>query len=65
MSDSILRTKSKEFAKEIPNVEKIELLPYHAMAKEKYQKLNIPYRLENVEGLDNEKLKMLQDLIDN
>ena len=55
--------KLKEFAKNIPNVEKIELLPYHSMAKEKYQKLGIPYRLETTSDMDKDKCKELQKIL--
>ena len=54
--------KLKEFAKNIPNVEKIELLPYHSMAKEKYQKLGILYRLEKTLDMNKDKCKQLQCL---
>ena len=57
--------KLKTFAKQIPNVEKIELLPYHSMAKEKYKKLGIPYRLENTIDMDKNKCKSFQDLLNN
>lgn len=53
----------KEFAKLIPNVEKIELLPYHSMGKEKYQKLGIPYKLKQTVDMDKDKCKKLQDLL--
>lgn len=53
----------KEFAKHIPNVEKIELLPYHSMAKDKYKKLGIDYKLENTEDMDKIKCKELQKLL--
>lgn len=53
----------KEFAKTIPNVEKIELLPYHSMAKEKYQKLGIDYKLKNTIDMDKTICKKLQDLL--
>ena len=54
--------KLKEFAKSVPNVEKIELLPYHSMAKEKYQKLGILYRLERTLDMNKDKCKQLQCL---
>ena len=59
----ILRLKA--FAKEIPNVEKIELLPYHSMAKEKYEKLGIPYKLNSTSEMSREKCKELQELLNN
>jgi pyruvate formate lyase activating enzyme len=42
-------TALREFADALPNVQKIELLPYHTMGVEKYQKLGISYPLEGVE----------------
>ena len=54
--------KLKEFVKDIPNVERIELLPYHSMAKEKYQKLGILYRLEKTLDMNKDKCKQLQCL---
>lgn len=50
----------KKFAQSLKNVEKIELLPYHTMAKTKYKKLGLNYRLENVEDMDKEKCKQLE-----
>ena len=58
---SVLRL--KEFAKSLRNVEKIELLPYHDMAKKKYEKLGIPYRLKDVPPMDKEKCKQLEALL--
>ena len=55
--------KLKEFASTIPNVERIELLPYHSMAKSKYQELNIPYRLENTPDMSKEECKKLEELL--
>lgn len=55
----------KNFAKTIPNVEKIELLPYHSMAKPKYEKLGIKYRLEGTPDMNKEKCKKLQELLNN
>lgn len=53
----------KEFASKIPNVERIELLPYHSMAKSKYEELKIPYRLENTPDMSKEECKRLEELL--
>ena len=55
--------KLKEFAKTISNVERIELLPYHSMAKSKYEKLGIKYRLEETQNMDKERCKELEKLL--
>lgn len=39
----------KNFADKLTNVQKIELLPYHTLALEKYKNLGIKYRLEGIE----------------
>ena len=49
--------KLKDFVSKLHNIEKVELLPYHSMAKEKYKKLGIKYRLENVLDMNKEKCK--------
>ena len=40
--------KLKQFANTLNNVERIELLPYHSMAKSKYNEMNLKYRLEPI-----------------
>lgn len=57
--------KLKKFADGLKNVEKIELLPYHRMAEEKYTKLGIKYRLKDVSEMDKEKCKTLENLLSN
>lgn len=57
--------KLKEFIKNIPNVERVELLPYHSMAKDKYAKLGINYRLDGTPDMNVEKCKNLQKLLKN
>ena len=55
--------KLKEFVKELKNVQRVELLPYHDMAKEKYKKLGLDYRLKETPPMNKEKLKELQKLL--
>lgn len=52
-----------EFIASIPNVEKIELLPYHTYGVNKYREMGIPYRLEGVPPLDEYKLKSLYAIL--
>ena len=47
-SDTQTLIEWKNFADSLNNVEKIELLPYHTMGKQKYKQLGIQYRFENV-----------------
>ncbi len=49
-----------EYIKKINNIENITFLPYHSMAKEKYKKLNIDYPFKDVEDMDKEKCKKLE-----
>lgn len=53
----------KEFASKLTNVERIELLPYHSMAKPKYKDLGIKYRLDTTPDMDKEKCKQLEKLL--
>ena len=53
----------KLFIKDIKNVEKVELLPYHTMAIDKYDKLNISYPLKGVKDMDILKCKELENLL--
>ena len=55
--------KLKEFVKKLTNVQKIELLPYHDMAKDKYAKLGMEYMLKNIPSMDKTKCKQLQKLL--
>jgi len=49
----------KELLKGYTVVQKIELLPYHTLAKDKYNKLNKAYKLIDIEALSNETLEKL------
>lgn len=55
----------KKFINDIPNVERVELLPYHSMAKDKYKKLGIEYKLGDTPDMDVEKCKTFQKMLKN
>ena len=51
----------KNFIKDIPNIEKIEFLPYHNLAIEKYNKLEIPYPYKDKLPMDKNKCNELYE----
>lgn len=57
MSDNDeLLIKTREFIDSLHNVEKIEVLPYHALALAKYQDLGIDYALKDVKSPSAERV---------
>ncbi len=66
MTDNIEHLKNvKKFVDNIPNVEKVELLPYHLLGANKYEVMKIKYPLEGVEAMDKELTKKYQEEIFN
>ncbi len=56
--------KLNKYLDKISNIEKIEFLPYHSMAKEKYEKLGIDYVYKDMKDMDKKKCdKLLKELI--
>lgn len=55
--------KWKEFARTLNNVNKIEVLPYHTLALEKYQKLGIEYKLKGVLEPTREEIRKAEEII--
>lgn len=53
----------RHFAKKLQNVERVELLPYKTIGVSKYQQLKIPYRLNGVAEMDEDKCKNLEELL--
>lgn len=53
----------KEYISNIKNVERIELLPYHTMAIDKYKKLNMEYKLIGVPEMDKKKCEEFEKFL--
>ena len=53
----------KDYIAQIPNVQKVELLPYHTLGVAKYAEMGIPYRLEGTAPMDNDRIKSLTALL--
>jgi pyruvate formate lyase activating enzyme len=53
----------KNYLKNIKNIEKIELLPYHLYGVDKYKALGIPYKLDGVPPMDQDKLKYFENIL--
>ena len=47
----------------LKHLKALDVLPYHNMAIEKYKKLNIEYKLKDVEQMDIEKCKKLEEIL--
>lgn len=55
----------KNFISKLKNVERVELLPYHSMAKDKYAKLGLDYPLGDTPEMDKQKCMELEKLLKN
>lgn len=52
-----------EFIKTLSNVQKVEILPYHTLGKFKWENLNIPYALENINPPVKERIENAQKIL--
>ncbi|KXL53438.1 pyruvate formate-lyase 1-activating enzyme [Anaerotignum neopropionicum] len=53
----------REYIKAIPNVEKVELLPYHTLGVEKYKVMGIQYPFNDLLPMSKEKTIQLQNML--
>ncbi len=51
------------YIKPLKNIEKIEFLPYHTLGVHKYEELKIPYSLNGVSDMDNDRCKKLENML--
>ena len=56
--------KLKEFIKELRNVEKVEILPYHDMGKFKWEELGEKYQLEGIKTPTNEQIEEAKQILE-
>lgn len=64
MSDNDeLLIKTREFIDTLHNVEKIEVLPYHALALAKYQELGIDYALKDVKSPSPDRIENAKKIL--
>lgn len=45
----------------VPNVQKVELLPYHLLGVHKYEAMGLPYALAGIPAMDTEKVQQWQE----
>lgn len=57
-NDKVSLFEWKKFSDTLKNVKKIEILPYHKMAIEKYKAMNIPYTIENINEPTKEDMEL-------
>lgn len=55
--DDVLLKETADFLDHFDNIQKREILPYHDMARFKYEKLGIPYPLENTQLPTKERIE--------
>lgn len=60
--DDYLR-RTRAFIDTLSNVKRIDVLPYHALGKAKWEKLGIPYSLENVEPPSKERIANAENIL--
>ena len=56
--------KTKEFLKQYDNIQRVEILPYHALAIPKYEKLYLEYKLKDVNSPTKEEIQKANILLD-
>lgn len=56
--------KTDEFIRTLQNVDKVEVLPYHKLGIQEWERLGIPYQLEEIDPPTAEQLKLAKDILE-
>jgi pyruvate formate lyase activating enzyme len=53
--------RTAEFISSLPNIQQVNLLPYHKAGIEKYKNLGKPYKLDKIQPPSNQKIKSIEE----
>ena len=53
-----------QILKNLPRIEQIDLLPYHHLAKGKYERLGLTYPLENIQNYDKKRINPVKERLE-
>ena len=56
--------KLKQFIRNLNNVQKVEILPYHSLGKYKWEKLGLNYELDNIPDATDEDVIQAKKILD-
>lgn len=56
--------KTDEFIRTLQTVDKVEVLPYHKLGIQEWERLGIPYQLEGIDPPTSEQLKLAKDILE-
>ncbi len=56
--------KTDEFIQTLQTVDKVEVLPYHKLGIQEWERLGIPYQLEGIDPPTAEQLKLAKDILE-
>jgi pyruvate formate lyase activating enzyme len=54
-------TRAAEFIHSLPNIKRVNLLPYHRAGIEKYKNLGKPYKLGRIQPPSNQRIKSIKE----
>jgi pyruvate formate lyase activating enzyme len=57
-------TRIAQFIQPLPNIERVNLLPYHRAGIEKYKNLGKPYKLDRIQPPSNQRIKSIKEKIE-
>ena len=57
-------TRTRDFIRTLGNVQRVEILPYHALAIPKYENLGINYKLKDTKSPDEERIKNAREILE-